>query len=247
MAGTYNAEPNQPPGEYGHPFARFFRQTARHLRSKTINGLMELLPLLVTILVLGFIVGYADNLVRPLTRQLPWEIPFIGAPDFTGVGIILLTLLFYLSGAAVSCAMGRRSFDVTGRLLNNTPIVGSIYGLTQTVAAVMSSQYRFSRVVFIEWPREGMLALGFVTGRAVSRATGESMVIVYVPTVPNPTSGNMAVVIEDDIIETDMNVEDAMKMVFSGGIVIPPSMAFARVQRARGVDEFLGRFDNQPR
>ena len=220
------------------------RRLERHIQRKTISGLMELFPLLVTILVLTIIIGYADSIVHPLIKYLPWEIPFIGALTFTGVGLIILAVLFYLTGLAASCRLGRKSFDLTGRVLNETPVVGSIYGLTQTVAAVMSSQYRFSRVVFIEWPREDMIALGFVTGRAVSPATGESLVVVYVPTVPNPTSGNMAIVVEDDVYETDLTVEDAMKMVFSGGIVLPESFAFARLPREKGDHEFVGRFDS---
>ena len=88
-----------------------------------------------------------------------------------------------------------------------------------------------------------MIAMGFVTGRAVSPRTHQSMAIVYIPTVPNPTSGNMAIVNEDDVFETDMTVEDAMKMVFSGGIVLPESMAFARVPREPEPNEFLDRFE----
>ena len=219
------------------------RRIERHIQGKTFAGLMELFPLLVTILVLAVIVGYADSFVHPLVKYLPWDIPIIGGLTFTGVGLIVLAALFYLTGLAVSSRFGRRSFDVTGKVLNGTPVVGSIYGLTQTVAAVMSSQYRFSRVVFIEWPRDGMIALGFVTGRVVSTEGNESLVIVYVPTVPNPTSGNMAIVVEDDVFETDLTVEDAMKMVFSGGIVLPESIAFARMPREKGFHEFVGRFD----
>ena len=246
MEGTSNQEPTGGVGESNRALD-FFRRLERHLQSKTIGGLMELFPLLVTIIVLGFIIRYADGVVRPLTSQLPWEIPGMGrfgGLDFTGVGLILLGFLFYLAGLAVSSRLGRRSFDFSGKVLSRTPVVGSVYGLTQTVAAVMSSQYRFSRVVFIEWPREGMIALGFVTGRAVSQRTGESLVVVYVPTVPNPTSGNMALVIEDDVFETDIEVEEAMKMVFSGGIVLPDSMAFARVPRMAAANEFVGRFDS---
>ena len=138
---------------------------------------------------------------------------------------------------------GRRVMEMKDNLLNSIPVVGTVYGVTRQAATTMSSQYRFSRVVFLEWPREGMMAVGFVTGRAVSTSTGESLVVIYIPTVPNPTSGNLALVIEDDVLETDMTVEDAMKMVFSGGIVLPESLAFARLPRERGIDEFLGRFD----
>ena len=243
MAEIANGTPPNPKLEGNGRFG-LVRRLERHVQRKTIGGLMELFPLLVTILVMAIIIGYADSFVHPLIKYLPWEVPFVGSLTFTGVGLIILAILFYLTGLAVSCRLGRRSFNLTGRVLNETPVVGSIYGLTQTVAAVMSSQYRFSRVVFIEWPREDMIALGFVTGRAVSPSTGESLVVVYVPTVPNPTSGNMAIVVEDDVYETDLTVEDAMKMVFSGGIVLPDSFAFARLPRERGAHEFVGRFDS---
>ena len=220
-----------------------FRRLGRHMQGRTIGGLMELFPLLVTILVMAVIIGYADGFVHPLIKFLPWEVPYIGGLTFTGVGLIVLAFLFYLTGIIINCRPGRAFFNVAGKILTRTPLVGSIYGLTQTVATVMSSQYRFSRVVFLEWPRDGMIAMGFVTGRAVSPTTGESVVVIYIPTVPNPTSGNMAIVVEDDVFETDLSVEDAMKMVFSGGIVLPDSLAFARLPRERGLHEFVGRFD----
>ena len=69
-----------------------------------------------------------------------------------------------------------------------------------------------------------MVALGFLTGRVVSDNADRSMVIVHIPTVPNPTSGNLAFVMEDDIMETDLSVEDAMKLVFSGGIILPDAL-----------------------
>ena len=109
------------------------------------------------------------------------------------------------------------------------PFVKSVFGVSRQIMTSVTAQYNFSRVVFIEWPREDMIAMGFVTGRAYSERTGESLAVVYVPTVPNPTSGNMALVLEDDIIETDMSVEDAMKLVFSGGISLPENFALARV------------------
>ena len=241
MADTANSTPSNPTIRSNGDIS-FAKRLERHIQGKTVNGLMELFPLLVTILVIAVIIGYADSFVHPLIKFLPWDLPIIGGLTFTGVGLIVLALLFYLTGLAVSSRIGRGSFRFAGKVMNRTPVVGAIYGLTQTVATVMSSQYRFSRVVFIEWPRDGMIALGFVTGRAVS-TTGESVVIVYVPTVPNPTSGNMAIVVEDDVFETDMTVEEAMKMVFSGGIVIPESLAFARLPREKGTHEFVGRFE----
>jgi uncharacterized membrane protein len=198
---------------------------------------MGSIPLLVTAFVLYFLIDKTDGLVRlmPFVHNRPW--------DFPGVGLIAMIIIFYLVGLAVSTRPGRVIMDLKSKLVNSIPLVGTVHGVAEQASSSMASQYRFSRVVFIEWPRDGMIAMGFVTGRAVSPMTGESLVVVYVPTVPNPTSGNMALIIEDDVLETDITLEDAMRMVFSAGIVLPDSMAFARVPRERGLHEFLDRFD----
>ena len=95
------------------------------------------------------------------------------------------------------------------------------------------------------------MSLGFVTGQAfrdsgnAANTDGEeaqSLAVVYLPTAPNPTAGNLAVIVEDDLIETDITVEDAMKLVFSGGIVLPESIAMARVPRVHQEGEMLDRF-----
>ena len=134
-----------------------------------------------------------------------------------------------------------------GGVLGRIPVVKTIFGVTQQATTAITSQYNFSRVVFLEWPREGMAAMGFVTGRVHSADNADSLVLVYIPTVPNPTSGNMALILEDDIIETDLSVEDAMKLVFSGGIVLPDAVSLARVPRV-DLDNsaLIGRFKANP-
>ena len=186
---------------------------------------MDLIPLLATIVVILFFVGHSDSLVRPL--------PFVaGQPwDFTGIGIIVLFFLFYSVGIMAAVPSGRRLMDALNFVLARTPIVKTIFGVTKQATAAFTSQYNFSRVVFLEWPREGMIAMGFVTGRIYSDDRSRSMAVVYIPTVPNPTSGNMAFVLEDDVVETDLSVEAAMKLTFSGGIVLPESLSLARVPR----------------
>lgn len=213
-----------------------FGRIERHVQRKTVGGLMELVPLLVTILVLAFVIQKTDSFIRPLdfVAGRPWDVP--------GIGIIALVVIFYVVGLMVSTRLGRIALDFKSTILNGLPVVGTIYGVTQQAGSAMGSQYRFSRVVFLEWPREGMIALGFVTGRAVSSRTGESMAVVYIPTVPNPTSGNMSFVMEDDLFETSVSVEEAMKMVFSGGIVLPDSLAFGRLPREPVPNEFAGQF-----
>lgn len=209
-----------------------------HIQSRTIAGLLNLVPLLVTVIVVIFLIEKADALVRPLpfVSERPW--------DFPGIGIIVGVIVFYLVGLVISTQFGMKLSDGKSKLIGYIPVIKNIFGVTQQVMASFTSQYSFSRVVFLEWPREGMIAMGFITGRAYSAKTQDSMAIVYIPTIPNPTSGNMALVMEDDLIETDLAVEDAMKLVFSGGIVLPETVSFARVPRERPEQiEMIGKFE----
>ena len=210
-----------------------------HIQSKTLAGLLDLVPMLVTAIVVLFLIEKADALIRPLpfVANEPW--------DFPGIGLIVGIVVFYLVGVAVSTRFGMKLSTLKNDLIGFIPVVKAIFGVTRQVMTSITSQYGFSRVVFLEWPREGMIAMGFVTGRAHSARTQDTMAIVYIPTIPNPTSGNMALVMEDDLIETDMAVDDAMKLVFSGGIVLPEALSFARVPRDRPEDfELIGRFES---
>ncbi len=210
----------------------------QHIQRRVMDGLFELVPLLVTIGAVAFLVGYADALIRPLIRllNLPTLDITIGESDFSlgldfwGVGAITLAIIFYLFGLLISFAIGRKVMNGFNTALGTIPIVKVVYNMMrQAMASIGSTKTNFSRVVFIEWPREGMIALGFVTGRMYSPETHTSMVSVYIPTIPNPTSGNMAFVFEDDVIETNLNPDDAMKLVFSGGIVLPSTVNLARL------------------
>ncbi len=194
--------------------------------------MVEIAPTLITIIVVIVLIGYADSFIRPL--------PFIQGRlwDFPGVGVIILVVVSYVIGLCISSRVGAKGMRGIDTLMLRIPFVKSVFGVSRQIMTSMSAQYNFSRVVFIEWPRENMVAMGFVTGRAYSDKTGETLAVVYVPTVPNPTSGNMALVLEDHIIETDMSVEDAMKLVFSGGISLPQNFALARVPVEEDTDTF---------
>ena len=217
------------------------KRVERHVQSKTLAGLFDLVPTLVTIVVALFLVEKADALIRPLPfiSDEPW--------DFPGIGLIIGVVLFYLIGLIISTRFGMELSNWKNKLIGFVPVIRNIFGVTQQVMASFTSQYTFSRVVFLEWPREGLVAMGFVTGRAFSAKSKDSMAVVYIPTIPNPTSGNMALVMEDDLIETDLAVEDAMKLVFSGGIVLPDGVSLARVPREKPENfELIGRFETKP-
>ncbi len=219
------------------------------LQRRMVDGVVVLIPLLVTILVIAFLVENADSFIRGLPFIMDQTL--LGVPiDFPGIGVIVFLIVFFIVGLIVATTWGRKLIEVKGTILRNTPVVGSIYGVTEQLTEVLASKYNFSRVVFLEWPKDGMLALGFVTGRAYNVDTQTSLAVVYVPTVPNPTSGNMAFVNEDDVYETDLSVEMAMRLVFTGGIVMPEYVSLARLPKAAVMesdgeyppDDFAGRF-----
>ena len=222
------------------PDPSILKKIEGHIQGTTLAGLFELVPIIVTVVVLMVIIGYADSAVRglPFVKDKPW--------DFWGVGAIVAVILFYLVGLIIATSIGRKVMKGKDTVLNHIPVVKTILGVTNQAMASLTSQYQFTRVVFVEWPREGMVAMGFVTGRAYAKKTKESIVVVYIPTVPNPTSGNMALIHEDDIIETDLTVEDAMKLVFSGGIVLPEAVSLARVPIEREEFTLIGRFETAP-
>jgi uncharacterized membrane protein len=209
-----------------------------HIQGRTVAGLFELLPMLVTAFIMYFIIAKADEFIRPLmfVKDRPW--------DFQGIGIISTIIVFYLVGLLISMEFGRRLMGWMSEVLRRIPVAKGVYGVTLQATSALTAQYNFSRVVFLEWPRDGMIAMGFVTARVQAPGREESLAIVYIPTVPNPTSGNMAMVVEDDLFETDLSVEDAMKLIFSGGIVPPDEISLARLSREYKSDsDFIGRFE----
>jgi uncharacterized membrane protein len=184
------------------------------------SGFFLLVPLLITFLILRFAFLFLDGIFRGddgllnfVLKDKPW--------DIQGMGVVLSLVLLYIVGAFFA---GKRSQAWQDAVLTKIPIIKTIYGVARQATKGLDTPmgHHYSRVVFVEWPRPGVKAMGFVTGHfANTQDGGRPLVAVYIPTVPNPTSGMLAFVMEEDIIETDISVQDAMKMVFSGGIVLP--------------------------
>lgn len=224
-----------------------FRKVERHFWRRMSRGLLVIIPLLVTFLILRYLVVILENLIRPFTALI-LEIPYIGhIPASTPVAWLIavsgILVFLYVLGWVVTGERGQRSVKVAlNSVLDRIPVVGKIYTVanqaTEAISTPMSKQY--SRVVFLDWPREGVRAMGLVTGQYYVPAEDRIMLAIYIATVPNPTSGMLAIIPEDDVIETDISVENAMKIIFSGGIVLPDmmrvgdQMAFAH--RARELD-----------
>ena len=214
---------------------RAFKRIETHVVARTLAGFLALLPLIVTVVIILVIIGRTDDAVQPFVED--------GPLDFPGFGLLALIAVCYAIGLAISTMPGRKLMDGKSVVLNHIPIVRTIYGLSEKAMRALTSQQHFSRVVFVEWPRVGTVAIGFVTGSLNAPDREEPIVIVYIPTIPNPTSGNIAFVPEGEILETDLTVEDAMKLVFSGGIVLPEEIALiGSGLKNRDGSKFVGRF-----
>lgn len=187
-------------------------------RNRLIAGIITILPAALTLWVLFFIVRLADNLFQPL---------FLWLFDrtFPGFGILLTPIFLYLVGMIVQNRISGKMVRWAESLVNRLPIVGSIYSaVKQTIDAFdpASAEERFSRVVFVEYPRDNAWSLGFVT-REIDFLDKKSLCL-FIPTTPNPTSGILIIVPECDTVATGMNLEDAAKFVVSGGLVTPDNL-----------------------
>jgi uncharacterized membrane protein len=197
----------------------------RHpLRTWLATGLLIWIPLTVTFVVIRFVVNVVDQvLVLVPGRWRPEAV--LGFP-IPGLGILLAFLVLLATGLLFANLVGRRLVAAAERQVGRIPFVGPLYRaskqVTETVLAPDGKAFR--RVVLVRWPHEGSRALAFVTGVSpaeVQARTGERFVSVYVPTTPNPTSGFILLVPEEDVVELEMTVEEAFRAIVSLGVVLP--------------------------
>ena len=203
----------------------------RHVWQSIARGFLLLIPLFITILILRYLVGFAGSVISPfvgfvISRPFLEDIPGATLLVWAAVtGSVLV--IFYFLGMLVTGEKGQNRVAMAiNAFLDRIPIVKSIYDVANQTTQALSTprENAFSRVVFLEWPRPGVRALGLVTGQCVLPHDERTMLVIYIATVPNPTSGMLAVIPEDEVIDAGISVEQAMKIIFSGGIVIPEGL-----------------------
>ncbi len=199
------------------------------LKNDLIAGLLVVIPLATTIWLTITIASWVINFLTRIPKQLN---------PFDGMHPILVNLLNLLVGLTVPLLSilviglmarniaGRWLLDVGERILQAIPLTGQVYKtLKQLLETLLKdSKNKFRRVILLEYPRRGMWSIAFVTGRVspeIQNQMPRPMINVYIPTTPNPTTGWYAVVPEDEVVNLSISVEDAFKIVVSGGIVSP--------------------------
>lgn len=199
------------------------------LKNDLIAGLLVVIPLATTIWLTITIANWVINFLTRIPKQLnPFDNmhPILVNLLNLGVGLAVPLLCILIIGLMARNIAGRWLLDVGEDLLAAIPLAGAVYKtLKQLLETILKdTNGRFRRVVLVEYPRRGIWAIAFVTGSMSNEIQAQMVnpvLSVFIPTTPNPTTGWYAVVPEDDVINLSMSIEDAFKVIVSGGIVAP--------------------------
>ncbi len=197
-----------------------------YLRRYFITGLLVIIPIWGTYLVLSALLRFLEGFLGSSLKDF-------GRFYIPGMGIIALLFLILLVGILTTNFVGRKIMVLWEDTMKKVPLVRNVYSVFKHVVDAVSLQgeEHFRRVVLLEFPREGMYSIGFVTGITrgeVQNLTEERVINVFVPTTPNPTTGYFLFVPESKLISLSMSVEDGMKMIISGGLYTPATVEGVR-------------------
>jgi uncharacterized membrane protein len=196
------------------------------IKTYFVTGLLVVIPIGLTLGVVQTVIGWVDRLLYRVLppslqpeRLLGFQVP--------GLGFVVSLLLIFLVGVFAANVMGRFFVGLFERFMYKIPLVKSIYILFKQMTDTTFGKDRkgFRQVVLIEYPRRGIWSIGFVTGVTqgeIQRTTEKKLLNVFVPTTPNPTSGFYLLIAEDDMVRLQMTVDEAFKLIISGGMVTPP-------------------------
>lgn len=197
------------------------------LRKWLIAGLLVIVPLVITLGVLNWIIGTLDQTLAILPEA--WQPDKLLGVHIPGFGVILTLLILLLVGGIASNFIGRKLVGWGDALVRRIPVVRSIYSSVKQVSDTVFSDSgnAFRTAVLVQWPREGVWTVAFVTGQPsgeVAALLRDEYVSVFVPTTPNPTGGYFVLVRRSECIELEMSVDAALKYIVSMGVVAPPDL-----------------------
>lgn len=198
------------------------------MKKYLITGLLIWIPIVITIWVLKFVVDTLDQTLRLLPAEFRTE-AWLGI-HIPGMGVIMTLVIVFLTGLFATNLIGARLVRLWHYLLHRIPVVSSVYSSVKQISDTLfsSSGQAFRKALLVQWPREGMWTIAFLTGTpggdVVNHLQGE-FVSLYVPTTPNPTGGYFVMVRRDQTIELDMSVDEALKYIVSMGVVAPGDSA----------------------
>ena len=196
----------------------------KKLQKYLIAGLLVWLPIVVTVLLFRFLITLMDQTLILLPSEIRPE-AVIGF-KLPGLGLILTLLVLIVTGIFAANFVGKSMVNFGEKIFKKIPIVRSVYSAAKNFADIVFSDtgQSFKKVLLIQYPRKGVYSLAFQTSTnlgEVQKKTGSDVVCTFVPTTPNPTSGFIIIIPKEDVIEMDMEVDEAFKMIVSLGVVVP--------------------------
>ncbi|MFN3937846.1 MAG: DUF502 domain-containing protein [Gemmobacter sp.] len=197
------------------------------VRSSFLTGLVVIAPIWLTIYLIWLVTGWIDGWVMPLIPERWQPSAFFGI-NVHGLGVIIFLIFTVVVGWVAKGLIGRSLIAWAEGIVDRLPLVRSIYNAVKQIAETVFSQTgtSFDRACLLQYPREGIWAIGFVSTTArgeIARSAGDAgeVLSIFLPTTPNPTSGFLLFVPAKDVVMLDMKVEDAAKLIISAGLVYP--------------------------
>ncbi|NBW79136.1 MAG: DUF502 domain-containing protein [Betaproteobacteria bacterium] len=194
------------------------------LRKWLFSGLLVLVPLIITLWVIDWVVSTLDKSLAILPKA--WQPDQYLGLHIPGLGVVFALVVVLTIGALASNFIGRQLVTWWHALLHRIPVVRSIYSGVKQVSDTLFSEKgnAFRKAVLVQFPREGMWTIGFLTGKPggeLLQHLGSEHISLYVPTTPNPTGGYFVMVKATDCIELEMSVDEALTYVVSMGVIVP--------------------------
>ena len=204
------------------------------LRKWLFAGLLVIVPLIITAWVLSWVVGLLDQTLEILPAG--WQPDKLLGFHVPGFGVVLTLLILLIVGAIASNFFGRKLVAMGDALVSRIPVVRSIYSSVKQVSDTLFSESgnAFRTAVLVQWPREGVWTVAFITGTPTGEVAAylrDEYVSVYVPTTPNPTGGYFVLMRKSDCIELDISIDAALKYIVSMGVVAPPDLVASETSK----------------
>ncbi len=191
-----------------------------HVETTLAAGLLVILPLFITIWILKFVFDLVDPVIQSILLN------YLPIPHPPGTGVAIMLVLLYIAGWFTTHGLGQKMINGVHWLVERIPGVGSIYSPLRTAMQTLSrsEDHPYRGVVLVEFPRKGSKSIGLITSY-LGETDGQEMVAVYVPTTPVPSSGFLIVLPYADVTFTQITVDDAMRIIISGGLLAGSLMA----------------------
>ena len=196
----------------------------RVFRKNFLAGILLVVPLAIAVWILWWVFSSVDSLIQPVIEAI------FGRP-IQGLGFAIFLVLIYITGVIASNYLGKKIIRFFESLLTRVPVFRQLYiGAKQVIEGLSGAgmnKAAFREVVFVEFPRDGMTTLAFITNEITDKS-GRKLFAIYIPTAPIPTSGYFEMVTEDKITRTDIPVDEGIKIVISSGMILPDEVTVGK-------------------